>query len=536
MVRLTDKGIDAGDDRLFHTIDSVYHLSDKFSELGWPGYVPKVTAILDGVGIKYLVDSGAEASHREMTKLRAWDGKQYIWDDTVIEYADEVGDNLRRLQDAGWVLHSFAAADVSEMAVHNQGLLAYEPGLGKTRASLAWAFLKQPTCTLIVAPRRLHRQWVAEIAKTPFTIPYIMASYTDLWRFENTYPNCDLSILDEVHAIKNPNTLRYKAAMQLDAHMRLGLTGTPTGGYVGDLDGVIRWISGKAPFINTLGPDFREKYGVVSGNKERPGLRMGKNLRASLAHIMKTRSRSEPEVQIANQKPVMFMQKLDIEERLGKFYLQNARAIRGWWFTKEARNEAMARMGLSRLIKAASMPQSLSGWGNETTRLQRHVVDLAQISGSGTIVLASHIATAQFYAEKLGTTAITSRLPLKRRGQYIDTFNQNGGHIVGTIGVLGEGYNLQKAHTIVFAELDWKAWLVVQAMYRIIRPGQKYVPTIVFVMYKNTVGDYMSKMIAAKAQAMRGAIIGRDSAVHIPRFSETLRLMIGDVARRKEGT
>lgn len=517
------------------TLDKVYGISRLVTMLGWPGYVPEVARILKGAGLSVQSEVPINDVEQQLTKLKGFDGEKYIYLETFEKFPDKIEDNIAKLTDSGWKLHSFALEDVAESAIHDQVILAYEPGLGKTRASLAWAELKSNTKVLIVAPRRLHGQWRDEIAKVPFSKEYKIVSYDDLWRYEDTHSDCDVAILDEVHAIKNIETMRFKAAMALDAKYNIGLTGTLIGGYVKDLQGVIEWVTRKNPYTNRIGPDFRERYGERDSRKERPGVRLGRRLRDRIAHLVKVRTRAEPEVEIANQTPLMFVKRIPMEPELLQFYLTNARRVREWWLSEEAQTEAKARLGLHRLLRAANMPQSLSGWGNKETKLQEYILDLAHTGGSGTIIMTSHVDVANFYAARLGTTPVTSKILMSRRQRIIDNFKQNGGFLVGTIGVLGEGWNLQEGHTIIFAELDWKAWLVVQAIYRILRPGQKYVPTIVFPVYKDSVSDYMALMVAAKARAMRALILGKDAKPKLPKLSELLTRMVWTINLQRQG-
>ena len=529
MIKLKKQGPVASSKReaqILATLSEAYGINLIVSRMGWPGYVPEVTRILAGAGLDVSSTASIEDVERELTKLKGYNGSGYIFLETFEKFPKEIDDNIGSLLEEGWKLHRFALEDIAEAATHNQLVLAYEPGLGKTRASLAWATLKGATRTLVVAPRRLHGQWRREIESVPFNVDFKLVSYDDLWRYEERHPDCDVAILDEVHNIKNTETLRFKAAMNLAATKRIGLTGTLIGGHVKDLHGIVAWTTAKRPYTNTIGPDFRERYGERDKHRERPGIRLGSRLREKLAHLIKVRTRAEPEVEFANQTPLMLTKRLEMEPDLLHFYLMNARRVRDWWLSEEAQTEARARLGLHRLLRAANMPQSLSGWGNKETDLQRYILSLADTGGSGTILMASHLDVANFYASRLGATPVTSRIPMERRQRIIDSFKEQGGFLVGTIGVLGEGWNLQEGHTIIFTELDWKAWLVVQAIYRILRPGQKYVPTIVFPVYRDSVSDYMALMIAAKSRAMRAMIIGQNAKPELPRFSELLTRLV----------
>lgn len=153
-------------------------------------------------------------------------------------------------------------------------LLNYEPGLGKTAASLiATAIRDQQKPTLVVTPANVRQTWMDEVAK--WQIPgdvalietssdwdwaaeepadYIVTSYEllhgiftvqhpDSW---TNLQNFGCFILDEAHKIKNRDSTFAEAAMRLvqanPKAMRIALTATPVSDDPSDLWQIYDWL------------------------------------------------------------------------------------------------------------------------------------------------------------------------------------------------------------------------------------------------------------------------------------------------------
>jgi len=148
--------------------------------------------------------------------------------------------------------------------------LADDMGLGKTIQILALILARVARAqgpTLVVAPTSVCSNWVAEIerfAPTLTALEYvgkerarllsapstrstsvIVCSYTLLQQdqAELSAVNFDTVVLDEAQFIKNPQSLRAKAAYSLSAQQRIAATGTPVENHLGDLWGIFRFLN-----------------------------------------------------------------------------------------------------------------------------------------------------------------------------------------------------------------------------------------------------------------------------------------------------
>lgn len=98
-----------------------------------------------------------------------------------------------------------------------------------------------------IAEGRRHRYWV-------------LTTYTTLTNYQHSLAKIPFStaVLDEIQAVKNPSSLRAKAAMAVNADFRIGLTGTPIENSTVDLWAIMEQITpGRLGSLK----DFRARFG-----------------------------------------------------------------------------------------------------------------------------------------------------------------------------------------------------------------------------------------------------------------------------------
>jgi len=150
--------------------------------------------------------------------------------------------------------------------------LADDMGLGKTIQILALLLSRVAEAhgpTLVVAPTSVCGNWIAEIkrfaptlsaieyvgkeraARLPCSSPgagsasVVVCSYTLLQQDQAELSALDWGtvVLDEAQFIKNPQSLRAKAAYSLSAKQRIAATGTPVENHLGDVWGIFRFLN-----------------------------------------------------------------------------------------------------------------------------------------------------------------------------------------------------------------------------------------------------------------------------------------------------
>ncbi len=147
------------------------------------------------------------------------------------------------------------------------GCLADDMGLGKTIQSITLLLEKaQFGPSLVVAPTSVCFTWIDEFTKFAPTLnihyfpeaddreklvkslkkrDVLICSY-GLMQINKeilTTKKWQIVLLDEAQAIKNPNTKRWKAAVELSSNCRFALTGTPIENHLGELWSIFRFLN-----------------------------------------------------------------------------------------------------------------------------------------------------------------------------------------------------------------------------------------------------------------------------------------------------
>lgn len=173
-------------------------------------------------------------------------------------------------------LYPFQRADVDDLATKGYvGLLAYEPGLGKTITSIVAGIESGAKRVLIIAPKSTHHTaWIPTLEKMGITgrvmsngkkaekaalFDWIMGyegwficSPQFMVRADREEWTGDLIICDELHQLVTPKSQSQRALSQYHPAdgtplsekfpMRLGLSGTPMRQAVSNLWGVMRFL------------------------------------------------------------------------------------------------------------------------------------------------------------------------------------------------------------------------------------------------------------------------------------------------------
>jgi SNF2 family DNA or RNA helicase len=174
---------------------------------------------------------------------------------------------VQALDKTGRTLHPHQCEGINWMmqreANGTGGLLADDPGLGKTYQALSLVVTSPPaTTTLVVLPTSILGQWqrVAQELlgqhavyvhhgtrnRANFPMPRVVLTTYGVIRTEDTLADkrFDRIILDEIHEIKSRRSKISKAVMRLQAPLRWGLSGTPVQNTAEETTNLFRFVLG----------------------------------------------------------------------------------------------------------------------------------------------------------------------------------------------------------------------------------------------------------------------------------------------------
>lgn len=410
-------------------------------------------------------------------------------------------------------------------------LLADEMGLGKTLQSIAVieSLIKTQEIarTLLVVPSSLLANWESEFRKFAPELrvvrlhgtgrdalrdqpaDVVLTSYGTLARdlAFHLREGCDLLVLDEAGAIRNPASQISKAIAKLPAQRRIALSGTPVENRLLDLWSVFRVV---AP--GHLGPkdDFTQRYAAGDPDASR---RLGDRV----APFVLRRTKSE----VARDLPPKIETDvlLELDERGRSLYREIATA--GLAACEEIGDPGAARMHLLtvllRLRQVCLAPELvdpeenggvksewLEGLLEERFEENRKTLVFSQFAG----FLRN---TEERFESRFGRVF---RLDgsTRDRGRLVDAFQNHSGPAVFLISLKAGGYglNLTAADTVVHMDPWWNPAAEAQASDRAHRIGQRLPVSVYRLLVRDSVEERVRQLQESKRALIEG-VNGGDS-------------------------
>ena len=332
--------------------------------------------------------------------------------------------------------------------------------------------------------------------------------------------NFDAVVLDESHKIKNPASQRTKACLQLLLHdqtkVRILLTGTPVTKGVDDLYTQLRPFYSPADTVKLLGKSiwaFREKYMYKKQSlfgTEYYGCKRPDELKTVLSDISLRRKKAD----VLKELPKLVHEKvyLDIPKTLADeslLYVDTAiRAVMGesWKGVDKDEVDHIAKMrknlGVAKLRGTVEYIKFLLD--KEDSRYEANKKKLVVFAYHNDVIKA--LTQTLNFNVNVRTEYIIGETPADKRQELIKKFQSDDDDapqiLVLNILAGGVGITLTKAHTEVFAELDWTPANIAQAEARCHRIGQTEDVNVVFLLAKDSLDSHIFKVIERKMQVL----------------------------------
>lgn len=436
------------------------------------------------------------------------------------------------------------------------GILADDMGLGKTLQVLAFIAslkeqhqLQQPA--LVVAPTSLLGNWQREAARftprlrtlvlhgTQRTLDKTLLEQADIILTSYALLHLDgefhqqqayaLAVLDEAQAIKNPNTKTASSARQLNAGMRLCLSGTPLENHLGELWSLLDFalpglLYGQSFFNSTLRNPI-ERNGDAQARQE---------LARKIAPFVLRRTKQQvaaelPEKTLITQyvelgskqaalyESVRLSMEKHIRELIDKQGLAKSR-IEFLDALLKLRQACIAPQ-LVKLAQAKNIHESAKlGWLADTLPAMleegRRVLIFSQFTQA--LGLVEEVLKKQ----NIGYSKLTGAT--RKRQEAIDAF-QLGDTPVFLISLKagGSGLNLTRADTVIHLDPWWNPAVENQATDRAHRIGQDKPVFVYKLVASGTVEERIQQMQEQK-QALADALFDSTRSAPKPESAEEL--------------
>lgn len=450
--------------------------------------------------------------------------------------------------------YPFQLKGASWLAARDRGLLADEPGLGKTVQAILAADLQCCATILVICPATVRYVWRQEFDKwslfghdinlitttdqKPIVGMVNVVSYDLLARgfHKTSYQHnaflkkfteitWDLVIADEAHYMKEQNALRTLAvlgAKGLNGHTkRLWLlTGTPMPNHPGELWTLLCSLGA----IDLEYKDFVSRYCIVGKrgfskgkplgakdatsdelNKLMKGVMMRRYKEFVLPELPKLRIDDFPIESVPIKINVFFEDTVGLQKKIE----DQEEFVRSIWQQMISSDGLMTTddmvAALQALGPAVALYRRWLGAIKAVSILPILLEELETKALDKVVIFAHHKQVIRFLETKLkeynpividGSVSATAREALVGRFQTDKTCRvfiaQN--HAAGT------GITATAAHEVIMLEPDWTPAVNAQAIMRTHRIGQRHAVRARFVRLADTLDDYISETLARKTR------------------------------------
>lgn len=430
-----------------------------------------------------------------------------------------------------------AAWLASRLSTGRGGLLADDPGLGKSAQAIAALLAARALPALIVCPKSLRINWLRELRYARIPVPartwphgaggnaVIVCTYEALRRGENALAVAGFKamVLDEAHLIKEPRpAMRHRAAAATRLARRIGrtlaLTGSPMPNRVLELWRILHMTEPEAWPSMAL---FRERYAGRDAE-------MIAELRQLLSNAMLRRRKADVLDLPPKTRRVV---RVKLDAGVAADYRAAEQDVIAWLrrHTTQAlsigqiKAEALVRLTALRKLAALGkvrgpLPGYLRAWLAENRRpliifaFHREVVRLAAVASR---------------ACGVDTLELSSTQDERTRQRIIDTFMRGTGVTVlcAPLMMAGLGLNLQRASDVLMVERTFTPSVSEQAEDRVHRIGQRRPVVITYLDAVDTIDERIQEVMRGKSRLI-ARTLGDGRAVSNSTSGEVLATMV----------
>jgi len=384
--------------------------------------------------------------------------------------------------------YPYQQAGVEWLTSRPAGILADEPGLGKTCQALLACQRLRLSRVLIVCPASLRLNWQREAAQWIGVTPWVLlpgsgdipatgwavVNYDVLKRVPIGGRPWDCIIFDEAHYLKNIKAKRTQLALGLKACRRYMLTGTPLLSHPEELWPLLAavdydtWKDRNAyvrryapPFTLRIRGQFIDRYGRANE----------KELAERIRPFMLRRRKADVLPDLPPKTVSVVAIGAELPEYPDKMEVQDFARIR--------HEEAVLRAP----VALEYISELLAG-------------------GCGQLVVWFwHRDVGEYlHAELRGSVLVHGGTPVVARDAAVQAFQAGRAPVfIGQIQAAGVGLTLTAASRAVFVERHWTPALNVQAEDRIHRIGQKDHVQVDVLIVPGSTDDILERALAQKA-------------------------------------
>lgn len=456
-------------------------------------------------------------------------------------------------------LYDFQRVGVNFLTETKGAILGDDMGLGKSIQSLATVDNINAKSTLVVCPASLKYNWAEEIEKwlpnKSYTIldgskekriealendvDFYITNYASLreksrakingnWtKVDNELfkaiknKNFEVAIYDEAHKMKNRKSQQTKALYKITNGIKRNylLTGTPIMNTPEDLWSLLHIIDRKKfssfwRFVHRYCEVWDNGFGKEIGSAKNP-----KEFREMLKPYMLRRLKEE----VIEDMPELTKQKswVELEGKQSKIYHQMEEDMVAELSEQEEIKAPIIISKIMRLKQIAVSEQLLAEKPSikkfKKSAKIKVLNEIIDDSGDQKIVVftqyqsAAKLVAKMLDKEGIGYGMIHGGVKNKERQKEVNKFQENDNCkvFVATIKAGGLGLTLTAGSIAVFLDKDWTNANNTQAVDRLHRIGQERNVTVIELLAKDSIEEYIEELLAEKQETFDSLIEGK---------------------------
>jgi len=438
-------------------------------------------------------------------------------------------------------LRNYQRVGANFLSTTGKCILADDMGTGKTLQTITACEELGAKRVLVVCPNSLKWNWYDEVGKwtdskavvvdgarakrekaiQEFQGMYLIINYESMRLHEELQKmHWDVLVLDEAHKIKNRKAQQTKAINKIKADRIFLLTGTPMLNRPDEL-----WS-----LLHRLYPDkfrsywrFVERYCTITDNGWGKEIGMGtpeqqEELKRLLAPIMLRRTKKEVLTELPDKIHQRFL--VELTGKQAKIYKSMERDAIATLSNGETIAAPVVIAQITRLRQIAVSTQLLSDEVAESAKFEA-LMELIQdnIAGHKMVVFSQFRKAIELFSEQLDEAgikwvAVTGAVKQEDRHQATKDFQEKDDVrvMLATIEAAAHGLTWTAADIAVFLDRHWTPAINAQAEDRLHRMGQKNSVTIVNMVARGTVEEYIEKLLEEKKKSFDAIVNGQLTA------------------------
>lgn len=349
--------------------------------------------------------------------------------------------------------------------------------------------------------------------------------------------NFDVAVFDEVHQLKNKETLSFQAAVGINARMKIGLTGTPVQNRVSDLkslfDLVLPGLLGRESIQDEQYLNLLEQGNTVETHRLKRMISpfIMRRLKETVLKELPEKIEDIRSCKLSDEQQLIY--NAAVKERGGSIIEQLKSSDSPIPYMHIFALFSFLKQVCDHPALAAGKPEAYELYSSGKWDLFTELLDESLESGQKVVVFSQFVGMVEIighYLQKRGVGYVSLTGSSKKRERIIQRFAEDNQCrvFVGSLMAGGVGIDLVAGSVVIHYDRWWNFAREDQATDRVHRIGQKSMVQVFKLMTEGTLEEQVDRVIERKRSLSQQTLV-EDSPDTLKIFSreELVELLSG---------